>query len=184
MADDRALEIIRGLEGVIDAFYLDRDILERVKVEESVVRAAGEVSVINEGVNQALERERVICIIKDPRFRPPPEPTVILKSTDGQVMGIEVFPETSGEYAERGDAIFVSDGFVMFPSVMPSNGQTENFVMPPIPFPELNEAGGFRDVISCSPSPTSDDMIRRWHGLEPNGKYASILVAYNTSKER
>ncbi|MCQ2086336.1 MAG: hypothetical protein MJY54_02815 [archaeon] len=184
MAGDRALEIIRSLDGVVDAFYLDRDILERVKIEESAVKAAGEVSVINEGVNQALERDKVICIIKDPRFRPPPEPTVVLKSTDGQVMGIEVFPETSEKYLEMGDAIFVSDGFVMFPSVMPSNGQGENFVMPPIPFPELSEAEGFRDVISCSPSPTSDDMIRKWHELKPNGKYASILVAYNVPKEK
>ena len=91
---DSQLEIIRGLRGVIHAFYLDRDILERLREEESKVRAMGNIEVDNQGFSQALERDSVICIIKDPRFRPPPEPTVILVSDDGNLIGEEVFPFT------------------------------------------------------------------------------------------
>lgn len=179
MADDKQLEIIKGLKGVIDAFYLDKEILEKVKAEEDTVVATGQVKVINNGVNEALKREKVICIVKDPRFRPPPEPTVILQSTKGKLMGVEVFPETAPQYMDRDDVIFVSDGFVMFPNVMPEDGELEYFIMPPVSFPELNESNGCKDVVSCSPAPTSDDMIRRWHGLEPTGKLASILIGFN-----
>ena len=51
--------------------------------------------------------------------------------------------------------------------------------MPPVSFPELNENNGCKDVISCSPAPTCDKMIREWHGMEDNAKLASVLVAFN-----
>ena len=95
---DSQLEIIRGLRGVIYAFYLDKDILEELRKEESTVRAMGNIEVDNRGLNEALKRESVICIVKDPRFRPPPEPTVILLSSDGEILGEEVFPFTAKKY--------------------------------------------------------------------------------------
>jgi len=177
--DDLPLRIVEKLRGVVSAFYLDKDILDEVKKEESTVRASGDITVINEGFNQALTRDRVICIVKDPRFRPPPEPTVKLVSTDGKVMGIEVFPETAKEYQDRNDIVWLSDGFVVFTDIMPGKGEDEKFIMPPVSFPELNESNGCKNVVSCSPAPTCDKMIRQWHGLEDNGKLASILVAYD-----
>lgn len=180
MSNDLPLEILKGMRGVIDAFYLDDEILEQVKKEEATVKAVSStVDVVNEGFNQALLREKVICIVKDPRFRPPPEPTVTLMSSDGKLMGVEVFPETAKNYTDLENVIWLSDGFVMFTDVQPCDGGTEAFVMPPVSFPELNESNGCKDVISCSPAPTCDKMIRAWHGMDDNGKYASILVAFN-----
>ena len=179
MEEDLPLSIIKGMRGVVDAFYLDRDILEKVRKEEASVKAVGSVDVINEGFNQALKREKVICIVKDPRFRPPPEPTVTLMSSDGKLMGVEVFPETAKNYIDRENTIWLSDGFVVFGDVTPGPGGREAFVMPPVSFPELNENNGCKDVISCSPAPTCDKMIREWHGMEDNAKLASVLVAFN-----
>lgn len=171
------VDIVKGMRGVRLAFLLDRDILRRLKEEEATVRSALDISVVNEGFNEALERECVICIVKDPRFRPPPEPTVMLRGDDGTVMGIEVFPHTAGEYRERDDVIWLSDGFVVFPDRRARN--TEAFVMPPVPFPELNPGNGCTDVVSCSPSPTSDVMIKEHYGLADDPKLATILVAFN-----
>lgn len=174
---DSQLEIIRGLRGVIHAFYLDEEILQKLKDEEAKVHAMGDIEVENVGFNQALERDSVICIVKDPRFRPPPEPTVILRSGNGEVIGTEVFPFTAKEYESRDDVVWLSDGFVLFPLVQADGG--EQFVMPPVSFPELNEGNGCKDVISCSPAPTSDLMIRNHYGLIDNPKLASVLVAFN-----
>lgn len=179
MNDSDPLEIIKKMNGVVDAFYLDSLILKRIGEEERTVRAVGSIDVINEGFNRALKREKVICIIKDPRFRPPPEPTVKLMSDDGKVMGVEVFPETSKEFSSRDDVVWLSDNFVVFPGILPDKRSKEIFVMPPVPFPELNESNGCKDVVSCSPAPTCDKMIREWHGLEDNSKLASVLVAFN-----
>ena len=51
--------------------------------------------------------------------------------------------------------------------------------MPPVSFPELNEGNGCKDVVSCSPAPTSDKMIKVYYGLVDNPKLASVLVAFN-----
>ena len=174
---DAQLEIVRSLRGVVHAFYLDRDILEQVREEEAKVRAMGNIAVDNIGFTEALKRENVICIVKDPRFRPPPEPTVLLESGDGEIIGEEVFPFTAHKYADKQDVVWLSDGFVMFPSVKANGGET--FTMPPVSFPELNPSNGCKDVISCSPAPTCDLMIRKHYGLEDNPKLASVLVAFN-----
>ena len=170
---DEQLEIIRGLRGVIHAFYLDKEILSELEKEEAKVRAMGNIEVDN----QALERDSVICIVKDPRFRPPPEPTVILVSGEGNVIGEEVFPFTASKYTSRDDVVWLSDGFVLFPTVQASGG--EQFVMPPVSFPELNESNGCKNVVSCSPAPTSDLMIKKHYGLVDNPKLASVLVAFD-----
>ena len=179
MEEDLPLSIIKGMKGVVEAFYLDKDILEKVRQEEATVKAVGKVDVVNEGFNQALKRENVICIVKDPRFRPPPEPTVTLMTSRGKCMGVEVFPETAKRYMGKENVLWLSDGFVIFTDIMPEDGETEAFVMPPVSFPELNESNGCKDVVSCSPAPTCDKMIREWHGMEDNGKLASVLVAFN-----
>jgi hypothetical protein len=176
-AVDKPLEIVRGLRGVIHAFYLDKTILEQMREEEQKVRAAGDITVDNRGFTEALTRDRVIAIIKDPRFRPPPEPTVILQSGDGQIMGVEVFPWTAKEYMNREDVAWLSDAFVLFPHT-PVNGG-EHFVMPPVSFPELNEAIGCKDVVSCSPAPTCDLMMRTYMKYEDDPKLASVLIGFN-----
>ena len=48
----------------------------------------------------------------------------------------------------------------------------------------MNESNGSYDVISCSPAPTCDAMIRAYAGLPEDTRLASILVAYNLEKGR
>jgi hypothetical protein len=177
---DKPLEIVRKLRGVIHAFYLDKTILQRMREEEAKVRAAGDITVDNQGFSEALERESVICIIKDPRFRPPPEPTVVLFSGEGEVMGVEVFPWTAKEYMNRDDVVWLSDAFVLFPKTRVNGG--EHFVMPPVSFPELNESNGCKDVVSCSPAPTCDLMMRKYMKYEDDAKLASVLIGFNRIK--
>lgn len=173
----KPLEIIRNMKGVVHAFRLDNDILDQMKEEEAKVVAMGNIVVQNEGFDEALKRDHVIAIIKDPRFRPPPEPTVILLSDSNEVMGLEVFPFTAKEYLNREDVVWLSDAFVMFPDVKGMGG--EKFIMPPVSFPELNTSNGCKDVISCSPAPTCDLMMRKYYKLQDDPKLASVLVGYN-----
>ncbi len=179
-AEDLPLQIVKGMKGVREAFYLDDEIRAKALTEESTVTSPGTgTAVENLGMKEAFKRKKVICIVKDPRFRPPPEPTVLLKCSDGQIMGVEVFPNTQDQYIGKEGCLMVSDGFVVFYNVTPSEGSTEYFVMPPVSFPELNESNGCRNVVSCSPAPTTDKMIREHAGLPDDGRLASILVGYD-----
>ncbi|MDR0508698.1 MAG: hypothetical protein LBG63_02570 [Candidatus Methanoplasma sp.] len=174
---NKPLEIVRNMKGVVNAFYLDKAILGQMKEEEEKVKAMGNIAVNNEGFSEALVRDHVIAIIKDPRFRPPPEPTVVLMSDGGEVMGLEVFPFTAKEYLNRDGVIWLSDAFVLFPEIKGTGH--EKFVMPPVSFPELNKGNGCKDVVSCSPAPTCDLLMRTYYKLKDDPKLASVLVGYN-----
>ncbi len=174
---DAVLNLLKGMDGVEHVFLLDDDILERLREEESKVKATLDIDVVNEGFNQALKRDYVACIVKNKGFRPPPEPTVILQGDDGCLMGLEVFPHQLHEYEGREDVVWLSDTFVVFPEVRPKG--KEIFLMPPVSFPEVNEGLGCTKVVSCSPSPTSDKMIKDHYGIEDDPKVASILVAFD-----
>jgi hypothetical protein len=173
----KPMEIIKGLRGVVNAYYLEKEVLDLMKKEEDKVTAMGNIAVLNEGFAEAIIRDHVIAIVKDPRFRPPPEPTVVLVSNDGEIMGLEVFPFTAKEYLEREDVVWLSDAFVMFPEIKGKGG--ERFVMPPVSFPELNESNGCKDVVSCSPAPTCDLIMREYYDLKDDPKLASVLVGFN-----
>jgi len=161
------LNILKGLRGVVKVFYLDQEILGRIREEEATVKATGDIAVQNKGFEEALKRKR------------PPEPTVVLLSTDGKLMGVEVFPQTAKQYKDKENVVWLSDGFVVFTDVVPGEGEGEIFVMPPVSFPELNESNGCANVVSCSPAPTCDKMIREYAGMEDDPRLASILVAFD-----
>ena len=177
---ENALSICKGLRGVREAYVLDGKIREEILEEEKKVMAAGGTGVDNQGIKEAFSREYVIAIIKDPRFRPPPEPTVLMLSGD-KVAGIEVFPWTSKEYEGRDDVIWLSDGFVVLTNQI--TDKPARFIMPPVSFPELNPSNGCTDVVSCSPAPTSDLMMRKYEGLEDDGKLASVLIGFNVKED-
>ena len=174
----KPLEIVKNLRGVVHCFYLDRDLVETLKEEEAKVKAiGGHVDVENTGFSEALERDHLICVIKDPRFRPPPEATVVLMDSNNKLLGTEVFPFTFKEYEDREDLVWLSESFVMFPHIK-GEGK-EAFVLPPVPFPELCEENGCTRVISCSPAPTSDLLIKEFYGYEDDSRLASIIVAFD-----
>ncbi|NLK26256.1 MAG: hypothetical protein GX307_06765 [Euryarchaeota archaeon] len=133
---------------------------------------------INRGVEECLAREHIICIIKRASFRPPPEPTVMLLSDNGVVLGEEILPSKKKEFMANNEEeiIWLSEEFVMYPSRV--GNKKEYFVMPPVSFIEVEELG-MENVVSCSPSAPADMMLRQMHGLEDNPRLASILVGFD-----
>ncbi len=177
---EEIIKKLQSMEGVNHVLVLDEELLAELRSEESKVKAVMNIGVKNEGFSESIMREHVICIIKDSRFRPPPEPTVVLMSDTGQVTGMEVFPHQRENFEGRKDVLWLTPDFAVFTSI--NDGSKEFFIMPPVSFPELHEGIGCKDVVSCSPSPTSDLMIKERHGLDDDPKLASILVGFNSSE--
>lgn len=174
---EEILDKLHSLKGVEEAFLLDGEVLNRLKGIEDGIDSSIGVDLKNEGLWECLKREYTICIIKNDQFRPPPEPTVLLLGDDELVVGKEIFPGEKEQYRDRDDVIFLSEEFIMFTDKKPK--EKEVFVLPPVPFPELSEMDGVKDVVSCSPSPPGDLALRKSHSLEDNPKLASILVGFN-----
>ena len=176
---ERAVEIIMGMTGTRKAFVLDREVVDAIRKVEGGIKSQVGLDVINEGVNQCLQRQHVICIIKDTRFRPPPEPTVLMMADDGVMIGTEVLAGEHHKYKDNEDLIWLGNDFVVFTDRVPKS--KEYFFMPPVSFPELKQIEGAKNIVSCSPSPLGDLIIKDVYKLEDDPKLASIMVGFDMS---
>jgi hypothetical protein len=177
--EERAVEIIKGMTGTRMAFLLSPEVIAAIqRIEDSIKSQIG-LEVVNEGVNQCLRRQHVICVIKDTRFRPPPEPTVLMMGDKDLVIGTEILPGEHSRYKEMDNICWLGDDFVVFTDKVPKT--KEYFLMPPVSFPELEQVPGAKNIVSCSPSPLGDMIIKNYYDLEDNPKLASILVGFDVS---
>ncbi|MEI6795404.1 MAG: hypothetical protein WCK39_00920 [Methanomassiliicoccales archaeon] len=173
-----AVKVIKEMRGVQKVLVLPKGLAEEILVIEKDIKSQAGKPVINTGIEAALIRDHVICIIKNKSFRPPPEPTVVWMADDGMIIGTEVIlPEDHLKYQARENTFWLSPDFVVFTDVIPKH--REYFVMPPVSFPEVAELKGAKDVVSCSPSPLGDLAIKKHYTLEDDPKLASILVGFN-----
>jgi len=176
---DKAIGIIEGMRGTLKVFPLDEETREGIlKVEKNIKSQMG-MEVKNEGLEQCLTRRHVLCILKNKTFRPPPEPTVQLIADEGVVIGTEILPGQHDQYKDRDDVLWLCEDFIVFKDQQPK--QREFFLMPPVSFPELKAIDGVDAIVSCSPSPLGDIIIKNRYGLDDDPKNATILVGFNAS---
>ncbi|MCE5296305.1 MAG: hypothetical protein LLG16_04280 [Euryarchaeota archaeon] len=177
---DSAVDIIQGMKGTLKVFPLDAETREGILKVERCIKSQMGMEVKNEGVEQCMQRKHVLCILKNGAFRPPPEATVLLIADDGKIVGTEVIPGEKEKYSKDDDSLmWLCEDFVIFMNVKPE--KKEFFYMPPVSFPELNDISGISDVVSCSPSPLGDLVVKNRYGIEDDPKNATIFVGFNAS---
>lgn len=177
------IERLKQLDGVLYAFEITPEIKDELREIEKQIRATLGIEVKNTGIEECLKREHIVCIIKDKRFRPPPEPTIYLVSDDGTILGQEVLEKDRSKFESSNNIIFLSDDFVVFPDRRPKPGCREYFLMPPVRFPEVEAIEGVENVVSCSPSPLGDLLIRKAHGVTDDPRLASVLIGFDLEND-
>jgi len=174
---EEVIKLLKGMEGSQQVFKLDdRSRLKLIEIENSVKGSLG-ITCRNLGVEECLKRQHVVVVIKDKRFRPPPEPTVLLVADDDVIIGKEIFPHDRDQYKDDENVLFLSEDFIVFLDKKPKS--KECFMMPPVSFPEVSRLPGTRNVTSCSPSPPGDMFVRAMHDLPDDPLLASILIGYD-----
>lgn len=174
---EEVIGTLKLMEGVIEVFSVNGDILETLNKIESNIKATLDLDVKNTGLEECLTRQHIVCVIKDGRFRPPPEPTVLLVGDDDILMGKEIIPSDDTDYEDDDSVVFLSDDFIVYKDRKPKS--KEYFLMPPVSFPEVERLDGMLNVVSCSPSPLGDMALRSSHGLKDDPRLASILIGFD-----
>jgi hypothetical protein len=182
MLVENVITIVNGLKGVLDVQLLSNiDKKDLLKIEAS--RKDDIIPVINEGLNECLNREFCLVMFKTSEFRIPPEPTVLLKTDTGKILGQELISiENKENYSNRNDVIFLSNNFILFkPKKVTSIDvkEKEQFILPPIPFPELDELNEIVDVVSGTPSTAGDEYIKNRFCFPQDPKIATVLVGFS-----
>jgi hypothetical protein len=172
------IKVLSGIKGVKHSFYLTKEMREGLVELERKYPSVGPLTVQNEGILACLRSEHVACIIKDKTFRGPPHPTVVLVNDRGEVIGRELLP---GEKQPKGPGktLMLGQDFVVFADKRASKGA--RFVLPPVPFKEVEEMSGTSSVKSSSPSTPGDSFLRKKARLEDDPKLASILIGFDLS---
>ena len=177
---NNVLNMINGLNGVLEVRQLsNEDILQIIDMESQ--RAKELVPVFNEGIQECFKRDFCFVIFKKGYFRVPPTPTVLL-TFDGEILGHDVFTsEDKEKFRNDEDVMFLSDDFVIFKDVLHNYNLekgNEYFVLPPVPFPELDPFN-LDDVVSSSPSTSSDEYLKNKYSYGDDSSIATILVSFN-----
>ncbi len=144
----------------------DREALSRTRTPDSAENA---------GVAAVLSRSHAVCLFKDPTFRPPPEPTLLLVDESGKTLGRELLPGEAAPADRR--VAYLGKDFVLFSGIRPHGRY--RFLLPPVRFPELESLPAREHVISASPDTPQDDYLRARHGVPTGRQYASVLVGYD-----
>jgi hypothetical protein len=174
---DSVLSVLSGLKGVRTAFYLTAIMRSGLAQIEKNYPSLGPLSIRNDGVHECLKMAHVACIIKDRQFRGPPVPTVVLIDEDGNVIGRELLPGEKLPPEGKRKVIRLGEDFVIF--FDKGKGKGARFVLPPVPFREVEELDGVKCACSSSPSTAGDFFLRQCADLDDDPKLASVLIGFD-----
>lgn len=153
------------------------DLMRRIEAEESTVTSFLGTPVDNTGLRDCLSRGTVVIAFVDAGFWQPPTETVLLRNSDGTVIGHDIHPSRVAEYAGRDDLTFISDEFVMY----------TDRCMDEAPYMEMlsqayrGEDGSLpeeTDAVLWFPSPTSSAIIHGEFG-QPDEGLATAMIGLN-----
>lgn len=171
------IDMLTKMKGALYVFEVNPESKEDIIDIERNMKGSLGLKVVNQGMEECLKRQHVICIIKNRSFRPPPESTVLLMTAEGIVLGEEILPGDRKRFENVPGIVFLSEDFVVYTD---RKGESkEYFLMPPVSFPEVAAIEDCRNVVSCSPSPPSDMKLREVHGVEDDPKLASIMIGFD-----
>jgi len=174
---EEILRLLSKMKGVKQSFYLTEPMKKGLAEIEKNYPSIGPLTIKNEGVSRCLKRKHVACIIKDRQFRAPPHATVCLIDENEIVIGRELLPGEKVASTKKRKIIMLGNDFVVF--FEKGTGKGAHFVLPPVPFPEVERLDGVKSACSSSPSTAGDYYIRKRAKLDDDPKLASILIGFD-----
>ncbi len=182
---EKAINKIKKLKGVVDVKEMDYG--DRNALNESELNRNGDIiPVLNTGLEDCLKREYLLLLLKNHNFRCASEPTVLLITAKGRILGQEVISDEEKEnFRCREDIYFLSNDFVLFKNdrnTLRTGGEKQLFILPSIPFPELDNIENIEDIVSCSPSTAGDSYLRNKYGYPDDRNLATILIGFSEVK--
>ncbi|MGA2477696.1 MAG: hypothetical protein ABSG63_02970 [Spirochaetia bacterium] len=191
---DGVADILRNLPGVVGVARLD-DAQRRTAVRlEAQYAGSSALQIRNLGVELMAVREVCFALLKDCRFRAPKTPTVYLVEEGASENARQVIDVEGTRYAVVGEELIdgspppaepflaIESSFVIFPERRTRPNVPCTFILPPIPFPELEvekKSLGISNIISISPSLAADTFVRECFRFPPTNDLATLLIGFN-----
>jgi len=187
---------LENLTGVMRCRLLPDSLSAEILEAERRYGSSSFFPVNNAGLQMVFQRQRVLALLKDGTFRPPRVPTVLMvevmdnhcaSGPDVVSLGEKFYriigKELLGEHKEAGEEVLpISETFVIYPGRRGEASRPALFLLPPVPFPELEEKGeelGIHRIVSASPCSLSDAVIRDRLSFSRDRRFATLLIGFD-----
>jgi hypothetical protein len=194
---ERAADILRNLPGVVGLARLDDDQRRTAVRLEALYAGSSALQIRNLGVELLAARDVCFALLKNGGFRPPKTPTVYLVEEGVTGDAKQVIEVEGTRYAVVGEELIegcppqaepfmaIESSFVIYPERRTGPDVPCTFILPPIPFPELEADKtvlGISSIISISPSLAADTFVRECFGFPPTNDLATLLIGFNLAR--
>jgi len=185
---ESAVKRLLGTPGVVACWILpdeDRESLRGLETESNVRLGLPGLDIVNEGVREVLSRQHVVVISHSPALRHPPGPIIVI--ADGErIVGEEVWePGQLERLSKDPNAIFLGKSLVLYRDALTqARGKPLKLTYRALPFPELDEIPGIKDVASITITVPVHLRFSEKAGWNPDDpRLGTVLIGFNESKQ-
>jgi hypothetical protein len=181
-----AIERLLATPGIVSCWVLpdeEREELYQLEANaNSHLRLPG-IEMVNEGIREVLQRDHVLMIAHSPELRHPPKPIVLVLNGE-EIVGEEIWEQARIEnLAHDKNFLLLGKNLALNREALAkAKGKNLKLVYKGLPFPELDEIPGLRDVISITVTGLVHTNFSRRAGWNPNDpNIGTVLVGFNES---
>jgi hypothetical protein len=180
------IERLKATPGVISCWLLpheDRELLRRLECNANLRLALPGIEIVNEGIQDVLRHQHVMVVSHSPALRHPPGPIILILNGD-QIVGAEVWePRDVEKLSLDRDALLLGKNLVLNrEALMQAKGKPLKLVYKALPFPELDNMPGIRDVVSITITAAVHHKLSEKAGRNPDDpNIGTVLIGFNES---
>ncbi len=184
---ESAVKRLLSTPGVVGCWVLpdeDRDSVRQLETDANSHLTLPGLDLVNEGIRDVLDRQHVMIISHSAQLRHPPGPIIVICDGD-RVVGEEVWkPSQLEELSKDSRALFLGKSLVLYrDKLAEARGKPLKLTYRALPFPELEEVPGVRDVVSVTITIPVHSEFSKKAGWDPNNPdLGTVLIGFKESK--
>ncbi|WP_455284801.1 hypothetical protein [[Eubacterium] cellulosolvens] len=186
-AVESVIKRLKQTPGLVACWVLpdeERDSLRRLETEANLRLGLQGMEIVNEGIKNVLDRQHVIIIHHSPALRHPPGPIVVILDEE-RVVGEEIWEPGKAEKLAGDPTVILLGKSLAFnrEALMRARGKPLKLAYKALPFPEVEELPGIRDVISVTITFPAHFLVARKAGWdEKDPTLGTVLIGFNEAK--
>lgn len=162
--------------GAMHVFAAPQGLMDRIAEEESTVRSSFGTHMDNSGLRDCMDHDTIAIVFTDRSFKVPGTVSMILRNTEGEIVGHNVPEDLKATLCGRDDVMFISDDFVLYPERTLDRGSVMELRSKPYHGEDGRAPEGIEPVI-WFPSTTSSEIIHRWFGIPVTDLGTALIAA-------
>jgi hypothetical protein len=179
-----AIERLKVTPGIVSCWVLpleDRMPLLRLEGDANHYLTLPGIKIVNEGIRDVIQRRHVVMISHSSALRHPPGPIIVI--LDGEhVVAEEVWdPECIENLSKDKNSLLLGKNLAFNrEALLKARGKNLKLVYKGLPFPELEEVPGIRDVVSVTITVPVHLELSKKAGWKPDDpELGTVLIGFN-----